>query len=313
MKSIKSMKKRIALIVLVIVIIITVVILIGYYGLPERTLPLLEPDPAKIIKGAEPILLKGNLDKAVLLIHGLRSTPQSMEYLGKKLNQQGYTVIIPLLPGHGTSYADFAKSRFYHWYGKAYQKAIEYRKKYRHFYIIGLSNGGAITLKLLEELPPQLLPEAAVIISAPVFLNKISLELIHIHDIRLFFTGIIKIFIKRIKDPPPSEKEFEIMPEIIYRGFHVPACIHSLQKNLKIIDRNLFRVKTPIFLLQASGDTTVPDLNLAYIYNHISSFQKEKYLFNLINDKVTNRHTITIHRDIKDTVAKKIIEFLRRY
>ena len=302
---------KIVLIILFVVVII--IVLIGYYGLPEQKLPLPECNPTQIIKGAEPVFLRGNSDKAILLIHGLRSTPQAMKYLSERLHQKGYTVIIPLLPGHGTNYEDFAKSRFYHWYDKAYKEALKYRNKYKNFYVIGLSIGGTITLKLLEELPSQLLPDAAVLIGTPVFFNKISLRLIHIHSIKLFFIGIIKIFTKRLPDPPPSEQEYEIAPEIMYQGFHITACVHSLQKALRIVDKNLSRVKIPVLLLQAKGDRIVPDINLDYICNHISSSQKEKYLFDLMTDKITKRHAITLHRDIRGEVAVKITEFLRRY
>ena len=178
------MKKKFVLIVLCAITVI--ILLIGYHGLPEQELPLTEPDLTKVIKGAEPVFFKGNSGRAVLLIHGFRSTPQSLKYLGRKLNQNGYTVYIPLLPGHGVNYDYFAKSRFYHYYKITYKKALEIRNRHQNFYIIGLSMGGALTLKLLEELLEQLLPDAAVIISDPVFLNKIFLKLFHIYDIKLF-------------------------------------------------------------------------------------------------------------------------------
>ncbi|MBN1383614.1 MAG: alpha/beta fold hydrolase [Elusimicrobia bacterium] len=296
----------------ILFILTVLIILIGYYGLPEKRLPLPKLNKSQIINGAEPVFLKGSSDEAVLLVHGLRSTPQSMKYLGEKLHAKGYTVIIPLLPGHGTNYEDFAKTRFYHWYNAVYKEAVGYRGKYKKFYICGLSMGGAVTLKLLEELQPELLPDAAVLISTPVFFNKISPEVINIHDIRLFLLGIIKIFVKKITDPPPSKQELEIIPEIIYEGFHIPVCVHSLQKAIRGIDRNLSKVKTPVLLLQAKGDKTVPDKNIDYIYNHISSSDKEKYLFDLTDDRITKRHAITLNRYIKNEVAEKTIDFFKK-
>lgn len=301
------MKKYTLLAVLIIIIV-----LIGYYGLPEKKLPLPGFDKSQLIKGAEPIFLKGSSDKAVLLIHGLRSSPQSLEYLGKKLHGKGYTVIIPLLPGHGTNYENFAKTRFYHWYDAAYQEAVRCRGKYKKFYIGGLSMGGTIALRLLEELRADQRPDAAVLISAPVFFNKISPEVVHVYDVRLFFSGIIKIFVKKVADAPISKREFEIVPEIMYQNFHIPDCVHSLQKAMRKVDRNLSLVKTPVLLLQSKGDKTVPEENLEYIYNHISSPRKEKYIFDLTYDKVTRRHELTLNRGIKDEVAEKVIEFLQR-
>lgn len=295
-----------------IAVFIAVVILIGYYGLPEKKLPLPGFDRSQIIKGTEPVFLKGSSGKAVLLIHGLRSSPQSLEYLGRKLHGKGYTVIIPLLPGHGTDYENFAKTRFYHWYDAAYKEAVMQRGKYKKFYLIGLSMGGTIALKLLEDLSPELLPDAAVLISAPVFFNKISPGVFHIYDARLFFSGIIQIFVKRVADAPITEKEFEIVPEIMYQNYHIPACVHSLQKAMREVDGNLSLVKTPVLILQSKGDKTVPEKNLDYIYSHISSSRKEKHLFDLTGDKITRRHELTLNRYIKNEVAEKVIEFLQR-
>ncbi len=301
------------LLVLLYFFVITATLFIGHYGLPEPELPPPELDQSQIIKGAEPFFFEGDKNKAVLLIHGLRGTPQSLKYTGRRLCDKGYTVIIPLLPGHGTNYNDFEKSRFYHWYEKASAKAILYRKKYKNFHIVGLSMGGSITLKLLEDLPEKLLPDSAILISTPVFLNKISFGLVHIDDWRLFLTGIIKFFFKRISDPTPSKEEFEIIPEISYQGFHVPACVHSFKIALSTIDKNLVKVKTPILIMQARGDKTVSDKNLEYIFGKISSDTKEKYFFDLTNDRITKRHTITLHRDTKERIAQKITEFLDRF
>lgn len=297
----------------IISLIVILALFWGHYGLPEPELPVPRLETQQIIRGAEPVFWENNTNKAVLLIHGFMSTPQSLEYLGTRLYNKGYTVIIPLLPGHGTNYDNLEKTRFYHWYEEAYIYAVLYRKKYKHFHIVGLSMGGSITLKLLEELPEHLLPDSAALISAPVFLNKLSFGSVNIYDWRLFFSGIIKFFYSRIPDTILSKEELDIIPEITYQGFHVPACVHSLKIALHSIDKNLFRVKIPVFIIQAERDKIVPDKNLEYIYKKVSSVIKNKYFLNLPNDKITRRHTITLHRDTKEIVAQKIINFINRF
>ncbi len=55
------------------------------------------------------IFMKGNGD-AVLLIHGLGGNPVEMKYIAEYLNNEGFTVSVPCLAGHGKTYNDLKKS-----------------------------------------------------------------------------------------------------------------------------------------------------------------------------------------------------------
>ena len=55
----------------------------------------------RIIPGCEPVYNAGG-ESACLLLHGFTSSPYEMRLLGEYLGREGYTVSIPLLPGHGT-------------------------------------------------------------------------------------------------------------------------------------------------------------------------------------------------------------------
>ena len=43
-----------------------------------------------------------NKSIGILLVHGFTGSPASMRPWAEYLNQHGYTVTVPLLPGHGT-------------------------------------------------------------------------------------------------------------------------------------------------------------------------------------------------------------------
>jgi carboxylesterase len=64
--------------------------------------------PDGIIVGAHAFELHAAGDRAVLLIHGGGDTPQTLRYLAEALHARGYTVRVPLLPGHGRTLRDFA-------------------------------------------------------------------------------------------------------------------------------------------------------------------------------------------------------------
>src|SRR5690606_16933768 len=55
--------------------------------------------------GAEPFSAPGG-PVGVLLCHGFTGSPASMVPWGRRLAEQGHTVTVPLLPGHGTTWQE---------------------------------------------------------------------------------------------------------------------------------------------------------------------------------------------------------------
>lgn len=60
-----------------------------------------------VIVGAEPRTYGGRQGRAILLIHGYNDSPQSVDLLARGLHAAGWTVRVPLLPGHGRSLQAF--------------------------------------------------------------------------------------------------------------------------------------------------------------------------------------------------------------
>ena len=56
-----------------------------------------------ILPGAEPFSHDGS-NVGVLLCHGSTGTPQSMRPWAEHFADWGFTVRVPLLPGHGTTW-----------------------------------------------------------------------------------------------------------------------------------------------------------------------------------------------------------------
>ena len=48
----------------------------------------------------------------VLMVHGFTGSPASIEPWAHALNVAGYTVHVPLLPGHGTTWQDLNTKRW---------------------------------------------------------------------------------------------------------------------------------------------------------------------------------------------------------
>ena len=105
------------------------------------------PPQSEILPGAEPMSAPGG-PVGVLVVHGFTGTPQSMRPLADAFADAGYTVEMPLLPGHGTSVDDMLPTRFADWSAAAEQAYTELAERCERVVVAGLSMGGTLTLWL---------------------------------------------------------------------------------------------------------------------------------------------------------------------
>ena len=107
---------------------------------------------ALILPGAEPFSASGGPD-AVLVVHGFTGNPQSMRPLAEAFAAAGFTVELPLLPGHGTSVEDMIQTRWDDWSGAAEAAYLDLKARARRVVVAGLSMGGTITCWLAARHP----------------------------------------------------------------------------------------------------------------------------------------------------------------
>jgi carboxylesterase len=65
----------------------------------------------------------------------------------------GFTVRLPLLPGHGTHWRDLNRTPWTEWYAHAEKDLTELTGRCRSVFVFGLSMGGTLTLRLAEQHP----------------------------------------------------------------------------------------------------------------------------------------------------------------
>ena len=106
--------------------------------LPDTTIP------KDVKKSNYPIILYGQKDVAIIFLHGFIASPFEPSALGKILNQEGYTVYIPLIEGFGGS-TKLANTSDYQNWKLTVKKSIELLSPcFKKFVIIGFSLGGTI-------------------------------------------------------------------------------------------------------------------------------------------------------------------------
>jgi carboxylesterase len=116
-------------------------------------------DAEGVVPGAAGFTLRVAADdglsrRAVLLLHGFNDTPQSMAYLGSRLQAHGWTVRAPLLPGHGCDLAEMAQaSRATRWRAAVLAEYDALGREYDSVMVVGQSMGGALAVLLATERP----------------------------------------------------------------------------------------------------------------------------------------------------------------
>ncbi len=110
-----------------------------------------DADPAAVLKGAETIDLQEEGSHGVLLLHGFGDTPQTLSLFAHRLHKSGYSVLVPLLPGHGRTMETFTRSRADEWIDAARNSLLEMRDRSNAVSVVGLSMGGALAVLLAAE------------------------------------------------------------------------------------------------------------------------------------------------------------------
>jgi len=106
-----------------------------------------------LIPGAEPWSHIGTSDHGALVLHGFTGNPGSMRGVAEALADAGYHVEMPLLPGHGTSVAEMLPTRWADWAGAAEAAYQQLAQRAERVVVVGLSMGGALTLRLGADHP----------------------------------------------------------------------------------------------------------------------------------------------------------------
>lgn len=105
--------------------------------------------PPPVLPGAEPLDVPGG-PVGVLLSHGFTGTTQSIRPWAQHLAAAGLTVRAPRLPGHGTTWQDMNTTTWQDWYGELERGFEDLRRRCESVFVMGLSMGGTLTLRLAQ-------------------------------------------------------------------------------------------------------------------------------------------------------------------
>ncbi len=102
-----------------------------------------------VMPGAEPYSHESGTT-GVLLCHGFTGSPQSLRPWAEYLARAGLSVSLPRLPGHGTVWQEMASTRWEDWYAEVDRAFDQLRAHADEIFVMGLSMGGCLALRLAE-------------------------------------------------------------------------------------------------------------------------------------------------------------------
>jgi len=204
-----------------------------------------------------PFSHQGSGDVGVLLVHGFTGTPQSLRGWADHLVEAGYSVELPLLPGHGTSWQDANRTTFDDWLAAATSSLADLRQSCRSVVVGGLSMGGTLTLRLAELHSDAI---AGIVLVNPSVLTKRK-------DAPL--AGVVKYVVPSF---PPIAGDIAKpgAEEIGYDRLPVRA-FDTLRRAWKVVRSDLPRVTAPTLLLHSRVDHVVEPVNSEVVLAGISS------------------------------------------
>jgi carboxylesterase len=179
--------------------------------------------------------------------HGFTGNPSSMRPWADHLAAAGYSVRLPLLPGHGATWRETNRTRWPQWYATIEQSFLELRDRCERVFGVGLSMGGTLVTRLAEQHPDAV---AGLVLVNPAYGTR---------RFDAKFAPYISWAVKSrpaiggdIKKPGVDEEAADRTPVVAFA---------SLQKLWRTTVADLAAVRAPILMYRSREDHVVDDLS----------------------------------------------------
>ncbi len=205
---------------------------------------------------AEPFALAGGRT-GVLLLHGFTGSPVSMRPWAEALAGAGYSIRVPRLPGHGTSWQALNTTGWQDWYAEAAHGLTKLADACDAVFVAGLSMGGCLALRLAEQRPDAV---DGLLLVNPVVASR---------DRRLLALPLLKRLRGSI-DAIGNDIRKTGVEEYSYDRTPLRA-LDSMRAMWRTTRADLPRVQAPLLLFRSATDHVVDDLSAQVIMQRVGS------------------------------------------
>jgi carboxylesterase len=196
----------------------------------------------------------------VVLLHGFGGSPGSLRGAAAWFEARDVSVRLPRLPGHGTSVDDLARTRWNDWADEAGRALTALRERCERVAVLGHSMGAALALHLAAERADDV---AALALANP-----------YLRDRRLMLVPIGRWFMKSTSAHATDSSNGARDPGR-YDRRPVEAIV-TLRDFLRVVDRELPRVRAPIAVFTSAVDHEIPAGSAERILSRVASVRTER-------------------------------------
>ncbi|GAB4007722.1 alpha/beta hydrolase [Nocardioides ultimimeridianus] len=206
--------------------------------------------------------LTGGRRIGVLLSHGFTGSPASMRPWGEYLAELGYGVVVPRLPGHGTTWQDMNTRTWADWSGHLTATFDEFRAEHDSVVVGGLSMGGALALRLAADRADRV--AGVMVVNPAVATKRLDVKLLPVlKHVIPSFPGITNDIAK----PGVSEYGYTRTPL---------RAAHSMMRAWPGLIADLPRVTAPLLYFRSDVDNVVDATSEPIIWNAVGSTDKTR-------------------------------------
>jgi carboxylesterase len=245
---------------------------------------------------------------AVLLLHGLSSSPLEMRFLARALHREGFTTVAPVLPGYS---AGTREQRMEAWVAAAASEFDALSCRYTHVSVCGLSIGAALAMALVSKRPSA---KSVALLSVTLDYDGWAIPWYRFLLGWAYFTPLRNRW--RYCEQEPFGLRNEALRSKVARAMLKgdlsevgPATIslnalHEASRLARSVRRIVPGVSTDCLIVHAIDDETSSPANARFVSSHLAStFIRTIYLDD-------SYHMITSDNE-RETVAREVVMFLR--
>lgn len=227
----------------------------------------------------------------ILVQHGFTGQPKSVKPWAQALADAGHTVRAPRLPGHGTRWQEMNNTVWQDWYGEVERNYRELAEKCDTVFVMGLSMGGSLCLRLAEEKGDAI---AGIVLVNPA---------VHSERPDRYFLPVLRLVIPSfpgivndIKKPGGDEGGYDKMPlKAAYSLTHLWSAVKS----------DIGKVTQPLLIFRSIDDHVVEPSNTAWILANVASKDKKEVTL------ADSYHVATLDNDA-ETIFGGSADFVER-
>jgi carboxylesterase len=224
-----------------------------------------------------------------VLCHGFTGMPGSMRPWAEALAAAGHAVEVPLLPGHGTRWQDANRVSWQDWYAELERAVDAVQARCRQTFVIGLSMGGTLVIRLAENRAGDI--AGVIVVNPSLFTTRKDAKLLPV--LRHVLPSLPPIG-SDVKKPGVTEPAYDRLP--------VKAA-WQLSKLWDLTNADLARLTQPLLVMTSREDHVVETANSERLMTASGSTDKRQVWLE------DSYHVATLDNDLP-LIIKESLEFI---